>query len=152
MQSTLKLYCVEVDHVAKEQPLLFQRMRQVTCLPEAVPFECIEMPLCLNTLGLECCEHFSGLLRYHYRIQFTLEENHWRPDAVCMQKRGALAIAFGILLRVADQPVQVIPFELVGSTAQGNRVADPIELAPARNTSWNAKRTGWCSPQHCRRG
>lgn len=63
-----------VDHVAKEQPLLFQRMRQVICLSETVPFESIEMRLCLNTLGLERCEHFSGLLRYHYSIQFTLEK------------------------------------------------------------------------------
>ena len=44
-----------------------------------------------------------------------------------MQQRRTLAIALGILQRVANQPVQVVPFELVGGPAQGNRVADPVQ-------------------------
>jgi hypothetical protein len=36
-----------------------------------------------------------------------------------VQQRRALAITLGIALRVADQPVEVIAFELVGRTAQG---------------------------------
>jgi hypothetical protein len=56
-----------------------------------------------------------------------------------MQQRRALAITLGILLRVADQPVQVIAFELVGGTGQATGSLTPYRLAPARNTSWNAK-------------
>ncbi|MNN81385.1 hypothetical protein D3C81_1982050 [compost metagenome] len=44
-----------------------------------------------------------------------------------MQERRAGAVAFGVVLGVADQPVQVIAFELVGRAGQGQWVTDPIE-------------------------
>lgn len=115
------------QHPAIKFPLFFQGMRQVLRLAEPMPLSRIKVPFSVDPVGLQRCQHGPRLFRHHHCIQLTLEENHRHLDALCMQQRRALAIAVSVPLRVADQPVQIITLELVGGTAQGYRVADPVQ-------------------------
>ena len=108
-----------LQHPAVEAPFRVQGMGQVAGLAEAVAFAGIEMRLGLDAIGGQCGEHGAGLLGNHHGIEFALEEDHRYLDALGVQQRGALAIAFGVALRVADQPVEVVALELVGGVGQG---------------------------------
>lgn len=57
----------------------------------------------------------------------ALEENHRRLDPIRMMQRRPLAVALGIPLGIADQPVEVVGLELVGHRRQRQRIADAIE-------------------------
>ena len=116
-------------------------MRQVRCRPEPVPLGRVEMPFGTHPVGLQRRQHRTGLLRYHHRIQFALEENHRHLDLRGMQQWRARLITLHILLRVADQPVQVIAFELVRGARQRQRVADPVQARPATEHILERQRT-----------
>src|SRR3546814_17016782 len=106
---------------------MLQRMSLVYGLAKAMALIGVVMRFYHDAVVLQCLDHIAGLLRHDHCIQFTLEKYHWGADLISVQQWCAVAVAFGILLRVADQPIQIVAFEFVRGVAQGDGVADAIE-------------------------
>ncbi|MNC24837.1 hypothetical protein D3C75_729040 [compost metagenome] len=102
-------------------------MGLVTGLAKAMAFIGVVMRFDQDAVVLQCRDHVAGLLRDDHGIQFSLKEDHRHADVAGMQQRRAGGVAFGIQLRIADQPIQIVAFEFVGRAPQRHRVADPIQ-------------------------
>lgn len=58
-----------------------------------------------------------------------------------MQQRGSCGVAFGILHRVADQPIEVVTFELVSGAAKGHGVAHAVKTGACAEDVVKSQRT-----------
>lgn len=93
-------------------------MGQMGRLAKAVTLIRVTMIFHRHAAAAQGRHHAFGLRRQHHSIQAALEEDQRRHDAFAVQQRRARLIALGMLLRVAEQPVEVITFELVGAAPQ----------------------------------
>ena len=102
-------------------------MGLIAGLAEPVAFVGVVIRFGRDTVRLQGAQHVAGLLWYHDRIQLPLKENNRHADVGGVQQGRARGITLGIPVGIANQPVHVIAFELMGIACQRRRVADPVQ-------------------------
>lgn len=117
--AALKRALVEVVRESGlEAQLGLQGMCQMGGLAKAVTLIRVAMIFHRHAATAQGRHHALGLRRQHHSVQAALEEDQRRHDAFAMQQWCTRLIALGMLLRVAEQPVKVITFELMGAAPQ----------------------------------